>query len=212
MGRKRQLGVALDDQLRSLLESLASKSDRSIADEIRSRIERTIELDTLPPLVDAASKSNRSIQAEVTRRLMHTFDQDLFDPATRELAIHIMELARGIQENSGCRWDEQPKAHEALVEGVTTLIEGLKPPATAEDQWGQDDPRTVGRLLARSTLRRREEAERDEQATSLQLERLREQMTARQVEVEAIAKRHAAAVERMIAKPSAARSKKGRKS
>jgi hypothetical protein len=181
MGRKRQLGVALDDQVRALLENLASKSDRSIADEIRNRIERTI-------------------------------DQDVFDPATRKLGLAIMELAHGIQENSGCRWYEQPKAHEALAEGVTTLIEGLKPPATAEDQWGPDDPRTVGRLLARSTLRRREEAERDEQATSLQFERLREQMTARQDELKAITKRHAAAVERMIAEPSAARSKKGRKS
>jgi hypothetical protein len=212
MGRKRQLGVALDDQLRSLLESLASKSDRSIADEIRSRIERTLELDTLAPLADAATKSGRSIQAEVTRRLMHTFDQDLFDPATRKLGLAIMELARGIQENSGCRWYEQPKAHEALAEGVTTLLEGFKPAAATEDQWGQDDPQTVGRLLARSTLRRREGAERDEQATSLQFERLREQMTARQDELKAIGKRHAAAVERMIAEPSAARSKKGRKS
>jgi hypothetical protein len=183
MGRKRQLGVALDDQVRSLLENLASKSDRSIADEIRNRIERTI-------------------------------DQDLFDPATRKLGLAIMELARGIQENSGCRWYEQPKAHEALAEGVATLLDGLKPPASAptEDQWGPDDPRTVGRLLARSTLRRTKEIERDEQSTSLQFERLRGEMTARQDELKTTAKRHAAAVERMIAKPAGARSKKGRKS
>ena len=32
MGRKKQLGVALDDQVRLLLENVARKSDRSIAD------------------------------------------------------------------------------------------------------------------------------------------------------------------------------------
>lgn len=212
MGRKKQLGVALDDQVRLLLENVARQSDRSIADEIRNRIERTIELDTLPPLADAASKSGRSVQDEVKQRLRRSFGEENFDRATRKLGFAIMELAHGIQENSGCRWYEQPKAYEALVEGVTTLLEALKPAAATEDRWGQDDPRTVGRLLARSALRRGQEAERDEQTTSLQFERLREQMSAERDELKAIGKRHAAAVERMIAEPSAARSKKGRKS
>ena len=114
MGRKKQLGVALDDQVRLLLENVARQSDRSIADEIRNRIERTIELDTLPPLADAASKSGRSVQDEVKQRLRRSFGEENFDRATRKLGFAIMELAHGIQENSGCA-DRAPAARRQPV-------------------------------------------------------------------------------------------------
>jgi hypothetical protein len=47
MGRKRQLGVALDDRLREQLDALAAQGGRSIADEIRQRVERTLEQDAI---------------------------------------------------------------------------------------------------------------------------------------------------------------------
>jgi hypothetical protein len=43
----KQLKVALPDELRAQLDAASAKSGRSVADEIRTRVERSLELDAL---------------------------------------------------------------------------------------------------------------------------------------------------------------------
>ena len=159
MGRKRQLGVALEDRLREQLEALASKAGRSIADEIRQRVERTLEQDALAPLVAAASESGRSVADEIMRRLETTFFQDQFDLHTRKLGYDIMMLARAVEETSTFGWYAHPKGHEAMTEAVISWLEGLKPRAVegaADQLWGPDEPRLSGeRLHVRTGAKRR---------------------------------------------------------
>jgi hypothetical protein len=170
MARRRQLGVALDDRLRELLESLAAESNRSIADEIRSRVERTLEQDEMikastVPAVVGADGGPVSAEEEIEARLSRTLAEDehrrAFDDQTRELADDIMQLARDVQEHAGgVNWHADPKAHEALVAALTTWLETLRPAAAPpEDHWrDDDDPATVGRTLARAHQRRKREA------------------------------------------------------
>jgi hypothetical protein len=163
MGKKRQLGVALDDQLRSTLEALANKSDRSVADEIRSRIERTLKQDALPGLANAsaARKRQRSIDEEILHRVSMTLlDEMLHDQQTRRLARELMSLARHVLHHTGHAWHAHPKAHEAFTEAVTTWLDDSTP-AVAEGQWGQDDPKTLGRAIARMERRLTEEERRN---------------------------------------------------
>jgi hypothetical protein len=56
---KRQMGVALSDELRRKLEAASEAADRSIAEEIRIRLERSFELDTL----DKASRTLADVVA-----------------------------------------------------------------------------------------------------------------------------------------------------
>jgi predicted DNA-binding protein len=152
MARKLQISIALDAGLRDRLEKLASDAGRSIADEIRQRIERTLEQDRLQPLVDAASKRGRSTAEEIEDRVKQTLkEEELFDASTRWLAAEIRLLARDVQRQTGHAWRAHPKSHEALVEAIATVLEQVKPRIVeGEDKWGSDDPRTLGRAVARS--------------------------------------------------------------
>ena len=132
MGRHRQISIALDAETRDELEERAIAVGRSIADEIRRRIERTLY-------------------------------EDKFDPETRDLAFDIMTLAAEVEHLNGIPWHKHPKAHQALAEAVMTWLDGLTPkdPQFSESFAAtlfRDDPRTVGRTLARS-LRLRKQAD-----------------------------------------------------
>jgi|SRR5215468_10806411 len=133
MSRHRQLSIALDDNLRERLEKLATSTGRSLADEIRYRLELALHL------------------------------EGEFDRETRELGYDLMSLARDVRLHSEVPWHAHPKAHEALIEAVATWLDGVKPkpPPSVdplEDPWGADDPQTAGRTLARSRLIRKDAA------------------------------------------------------
>jgi hypothetical protein len=127
--RKRQLSVALPDDLRKFVEFMADAQGRSVADEIRQRLE----------------DSRRSEQ--------------LFDASTRWMAQEISLLARDVQTQTGHSWQQHPKSHEALAAAIATVLEQFKPkPVEGENTWGADDPVTLGRAIARARKNVREMA------------------------------------------------------
>jgi hypothetical protein len=164
MGRRRQINVALDDAVRERLETLAKELGRSVGDEIRHRIERTLQQDqrvaTNVFISYASGKSavdkQRAIEAEIATRLDFTLNLDQFDEPTRDLAYDLMVLARHIKEISGFAWHKHPKATEALIAAMQAWLEAEKP----ENAAGEfpDEPRTLGRTLA-ATRRREEEVQ-----------------------------------------------------
>jgi hypothetical protein len=156
MSRRRQLGVALDHELRERLETLAEQGERSIADEIRQRIERTLEQDALAPLVAAAQKSGRTIADEIKSRLERTVAEDS-DPVTRELVVGILNLVEAIRADLGV-WHEQTPAHHAFAAAVAQLLADYRPltPLTGAvaDLFGRpEELEATGRTLGRHDQR-----------------------------------------------------------
>jgi len=137
MGRHRQLSVALDEASREELEALAAANGRSIADEIRRRLELTLYLDKFEPQ---------------TRELA----LDIMELAN-ELRLH----------QGGYPWWDHPKAHEGFVEAVTTWLDGLKPVQDPGGVGIHADPRTVGQIVARARrLRKQAETPQDFRTTT----------------------------------------------
>jgi hypothetical protein len=130
MGRHPQLSVAMDSELREVLEKLAAASGRSVAEEIRHRL----------------TLSLRYEQA--------------FDEQTRLLGYDLMSLARGVRNYSRFDWHAHPKAHEVLTEAVRVWLEIATPPEVLNAPWGPDDPKTLGRTIARSHREQKQIAER----------------------------------------------------
>jgi len=129
MGRHPQLSIAVDSELREELEKLAAASGRSVAEEIRHRLRLSLHYERL------------------------------FDEQTRFLGYDLMSLARAVRDNSRFDWHEHPKAHEALTEAVRVWLEIVTPPEVQNAPWGPDDPKTLGRTLARSRRLRKQVAE-----------------------------------------------------
>jgi hypothetical protein len=157
MAKKRQLGVALDDWVREELEKAAARSGRSLADEIRHRVERTFQLDAIAQVHGAAAERERSIEEEVEARLFFSFVEKYFqDPKTQELENDIARIARIIWDYSGHPWHQHPKSHAALAEAIRALLVAATPPAlknSTKDKWDDPDdplslsnPQTVGRM------------------------------------------------------------------
>jgi predicted DNA-binding protein len=167
MARKLQISIALDTELRELLEELANEAGRSIADEIRERIERTLDQDKL---MFIPAKGRRRIAVEIKDRLLQSLDEDQFDWPTRGLARDIMTLAEDIKASGvgAYAWHQHVKAHEALAAAVMVWLESIKPPhqrsAAPEALFGPDDPQTLGRTIARVRLRLKAQHEKEMRA------------------------------------------------
>jgi hypothetical protein len=79
-----------------------------------------------------------------------------FDKETLKLASSIKILAKEIQRQTGVDWHRAPAAHEAFSEAVKTWLEIHKPEVGSQaDQpepgiSGPDDPKTLGRAIART--------------------------------------------------------------
>ena len=129
MGRHRQLSIAVDPKLCEELEKLAAASGRSVAEEIRRRLTLSLHY------------------------------EEEFDEQTRFLGYDLMSLARDVRINSRFDWHAHPKAHEAFTEAVRVWLEVTTPPEVQNEPWGPDDPKTLGRTLARSRRLRKQAAE-----------------------------------------------------
>ena len=129
MGRHPQLSIAVDSELREELEKLAAASGRSVAEEIRHRLRLSLHYERL------------------------------FDEQTRFLGYDLMSLARGVRNYSRFDWHAHPKAHEVLTEAVRVWLEIVTPPEVQNAPWGPDDPKTLGRTLARSRREVKQAAE-----------------------------------------------------
>jgi hypothetical protein len=130
-GKQKQLTVSVNEEQRAALEAASAKAGHSVAEEIRRRLDRTL------------------------------YEEDTFDPQTRKLAEDIRDFAHEIERITQLKWHAYPKAHEALAEAIKTWLAGMKPPfapseAASDLLWGQDDPQTVGRMLARTHRRTKE--------------------------------------------------------
>jgi plasmid stability protein len=135
--KQRQLAVALPADVRSDLEKAAAAAGHSIAEEIRKRINITLE-------------------------------NEKIDPATQELATDIMQLAEWISREKRFSWHSHPKAHEAFVEAIKEWLAELKPKRNdpvalpSDLMWGNDDPSTLGRSIARHYRRFKTEMEKSD--------------------------------------------------
>lgn len=116
-----------------------------------------------PEILDKLRKSPRGVSEEIRDRLIRTFFEDEIDPRTRELAAGVMQLAQDIRHDKSFDWYSHEKAHETLVEAIKALLGSLKPKregthaVTSDLMWGDDDPVTLGRSIARAYLRRKVE-------------------------------------------------------
>src|SRR5262245_4422164 len=98
----KQLKVSLPDDLRERIEKASADSGLSLGEEIRRRLERTLDEDA---------------QDVKTRELVDDI---------RRLAVMVFA-----HTHAKHRWHAHPKSHEALTEAVATWLEGLKPPPVA---------------------------------------------------------------------------------
>ncbi len=121
--KQRQLPVALPEDVRAELEAAALKSGHSVAEEIRRRITLTLEADA-------------------------------HDTQTRALAADVAQLAEQINREKGFAWHSHEKAFETLVSAINAWLAGIKPKrrdgvGASDLMWGDDDPATLGRSIAR---------------------------------------------------------------
>jgi hypothetical protein len=136
--KRKQVAVALSQEQRWLLERASQRSGRSVAQEIRERLDRAIELDAK----DAA-----------------------IDPVTKELCDALQRIADRLFQDFGSPWHTSLRAHQAFAAAVSQRIAGYIPldgarsAAASESSAvvGLDEPpETIGRL--RETDDRREYA------------------------------------------------------
>jgi hypothetical protein len=125
---KRQMGVALSDDLRDRLEKSADAAGHSVGEEIRQRLERTFAED------------------------------DARDPETRKLISAIADLAIWVRIQTNRDWHSHPAANRVLRDAITTYLARLKPsgePVFAPGELptvrlvaaGSDDPEAMGLAL-----------------------------------------------------------------
>ena len=98
MGKHREITIALDGEIRERLEATAKKEERSLGDEIRRRVERTIEQDKIVnpgelPRIESEALVSHYIQTAILAAFRH---EDLYDWDTRALGETIMSLARDV--------------------------------------------------------------------------------------------------------------------
>jgi hypothetical protein len=159
MARKRQIGVALDEELRLRLEASAKAGGRNISDEIRNRLEQTTDQDAYE------TDGEKIIQLLVRNKEVKL----LFDKPTQELANDVMLLARDVGFSKEANWHQHPAVHAALVEAINAWLNAIKPSDENKEVSQQMkqrgyDPQGMGRTVAHIRLRnkhREQEYERD---------------------------------------------------
>ena len=157
--RKQQLNVALDKDTRQHLESSAKLSQRSVADEIRQRIERTLLQDALV----RSSRTGEDVETVIRHGLERMVrEEELYGRATRELGWDIMELAHDVRFSDTIGWLDHSAVHAALVEAINTWLNAIKPSPDEDDkgvteQMKQQDynPQSLGRTIAQLRIRDR---------------------------------------------------------
>jgi hypothetical protein len=117
--KQRQLAVALPDDVRNRLEAAAVKSDRSIAEEIRRRLDESFAADA---------------HDDKTRDLIY---------AAAWMAEEVSRQAEAPWHSSRKGCEALAVAIQMLIEGLGPR----KDPSP--DPFGPDDPPTLGRSVAR---------------------------------------------------------------
>jgi hypothetical protein len=139
MGRHPQIGISLDSEMRARLERLANEANRSIAAEIRARIERTLAHDDADPRMRELVADIQTLAREVQ--------------STTGLAWHAHPKAN-LAMAEAVRYTVTLHS-PSLLEDEFDPYFGL-----AGDPWDRNragEPLTVGRTLARGLQTRKEQ-------------------------------------------------------
>jgi hypothetical protein len=120
---KKPFNLLLDEPLRAALEEAAAANGRTVTDEIRQRLERTL------------------------------LEDEKFDEPTQGLGFAIMELAASIQRQSanGVAWHQHPRAFEALKQSMLTWLDGAKLTEPGPVPF-DDDPVSFGKAIGLALL------------------------------------------------------------
>lgn len=142
---KKQMGVALPGRLREKLAASSAAANVSIAEEIR-------------------------------RRLEMSFENDARDDYTQALVSAAIWIAGDITaQGAGAYWYATQKGRQAVAAGIRHFIETLQPAVRAgvgEDQFGPDDPETLGRASARHYFQMKQYEDGDPPMSSEEADRL----------------------------------------
>jgi hypothetical protein len=98
----KQMKVALPDHLRARLNAASEKSGRSIAEEIRARVEQSFTRDAVA------------------------------DTATRDFLEGVALMAAEIERETGANWHQHAGAHETLEWAIKFRLRELKPKGSTE--------------------------------------------------------------------------------
>ena len=119
----KQMKVALPDDLRARLDAASEKSGRSVAEEIRARVEQSFTRDAV------------------------------VDKPTRDFLEGVALMAAEIELETGAAWHKHAGAHEVFVQAVVSRLDGLKPKGSAtfgerpHATVFNDDPTQLGALI-----------------------------------------------------------------
>jgi hypothetical protein len=96
----KQLKVALSDALRTKLDFVSKKSGKSVAEEIRTRLETSFERD-----VDV-------------------------DKSTTDFLENVARMPAEIERETGANWHQHAGSHGTFVRAILSRLEVLKPPGS----------------------------------------------------------------------------------
>ena len=119
----KQMKVALTDHLRARLDAASEKSGRSVAEEIRARVEASFTRDAV------------------------------VDKPTRDLVESIAGMAAEIALECGAAWHTHTGSHEALVQAIISRLDELKPKGSTafgdrpHATTSEDDPKKLGAII-----------------------------------------------------------------
>ena len=119
----KQMKVALPDDLRARLDNASKKSGRSVAEEIRSRVEASLARDAVA------------------------------DTATRDLVEGVALMAAEIERETGAAWHKHAGAHETLEWAIKFRLRELKPKGSVafsprpHRTLPYDDPYQLGPII-----------------------------------------------------------------
>jgi hypothetical protein len=108
--KQRQFAFALSPRLREYVEAMAKARDRSVAEEIRTRLAQTVELE------EGADQ--------------HTID----------LMNDIPRLAKEIELETGASWYAHPGSYLAFRQAILSRLARLKPEGAETSPFGKPPP------------------------------------------------------------------------
>jgi hypothetical protein len=119
----KQMKVALPDDLRARLDAASKKSGRSVAEEIRARVEASFARDVV------------------------------VDKPTRDFLEGLALLPAEIELETGAAWHKHPGSHEAFVQAILSRLIRYKPKGSTafgdrpHATVINDDPNQLGLLI-----------------------------------------------------------------
>jgi hypothetical protein len=137
----KQLKVSLPEELRAKLGTASAASGRSLADEIRTRVERTFEQDAIDAPTRDLAADVVWIADQIARDTGSAWHRK---PKAREALVAALQTYLAITE----------PPPEGPIPGVSDLIDAFI-----------DDPPTLGRAIARHRIRLKAEMKKSEQET-----------------------------------------------